>query len=326
MIVYLAEKLRDKMQIRVPRDLGRMMFGVVDETGLLQYGQVFFQYTINCDIKYPHSYTEKKIHVGPVMITKNPSVVPGDYRRFNAVDLPALHHLVDVVVFPQHGPRPHPDEMAGSDLDGDEYSLIWDELLFLDKNEPPFDFTAVPKEGVIVDPEDPQLTNKMAEFFVHYITQDTIGSIASAHLANSDLYGIYSDVCQSIAKKHNQAVDFPKSGQIPDELTRKWGSKGEPPERVERFPQFMPRHDASCYQSKRLLGVLYDEVTELAEMVGFESLMSENETVTIDNKYLVEGYEKYVNKTLKAFHEYKFKIEVRICQRFLLIYILFLRI
>lgn len=46
-------------------------------------------------------------------MTKSPCHHPGDVRKFFAVDVPELHHIVDCIVFPQNGPRPHPNEMAG---------------------------------------------------------------------------------------------------------------------------------------------------------------------------------------------------------------------
>ncbi|KJH45340.1 RNA dependent RNA polymerase [Dictyocaulus viviparus] len=137
-----------KAKIFLPHSVGRSMYGVFDETGLLQYGQVFIQYSAS--VKKPDG--KLKIYTGPVMITKNPCHVAGDVRMFTAVYQPALAHLFDVVVFPGHGPRPHPDEMAGSDLDGDEYSVIFDPDIYFNQNEEamtfpkssPDDFDAAP--------------------------------------------------------------------------------------------------------------------------------------------------------------------------------------
>lgn len=53
---------------------------------------------------------------GPVLVTKNPSLHPGDVRKLEAVDVTALHHIKDCIVFPAQGKRPHPDEMAGNVL------------------------------------------------------------------------------------------------------------------------------------------------------------------------------------------------------------------
>lgn len=135
------------------------MLGVVDETGRLQYGQIFVQFARNHSLKLLRKEDAKTVLTGTVLITKNPCIVAGDVRIFEAVDIPELHHLYDVVVFPQSGPRPHPDEMAGSDLDGDEYSVIWDQQLLLEKNEAPFDFS-VEKEVIPYDPEKIVSLNK----------------------------------------------------------------------------------------------------------------------------------------------------------------------
>ncbi|VDL69154.1 unnamed protein product, partial [Nippostrongylus brasiliensis] len=113
---FVVNKLVRKQQIQVPPNKGRSMLGVVDETGQLQYGQVFVQYTENFNLKTPPPNASKKVLTGKVLLTKNPCMVAGDVRVFEAVDIPDLHHLNDVVVFPIHGPRPHPDEMAGENF------------------------------------------------------------------------------------------------------------------------------------------------------------------------------------------------------------------
>jgi RNA-dependent RNA polymerase len=90
-------ELRQKTRIFIPK--GRAMMGVLDETRTLEYGEVF--------VKYSNNRVSSRSHVviGKVVVAKNPCLYPGDVRVLNAVDVPALRHMVDCVVFPQKGRR-----------------------------------------------------------------------------------------------------------------------------------------------------------------------------------------------------------------------------
>lgn len=71
-------------------------------------------------------------------------------------------------------------------------------------------------------------------------------------------------VCRSIAQKHSQSVDFPKTGQPPQPLVKIWskietddGIKYVPPERAQRFPDFMCKYHEPSYVSPRLVGDIF---------------------------------------------------------------------
>ena len=96
----------------------RLLFGVCDNTGLLEYGQAFVRITIN---GVPQTLKD-----GYVIVSKNPCYHIGDIRKLKVVDIPNSDHLIDCIVFPTKGIRPHPSEIAGSDLDG-----IYSFLLFI---------------------------------------------------------------------------------------------------------------------------------------------------------------------------------------------------
>jgi RNA-dependent RNA polymerase len=104
-------ELRIKTRIFIPN--GRAMMGCLDETGTLEYGQVFVQFSgtkhkefYNDSIMYSGTGSNKPFVVEEkVVVAKNPCLHPGDVRVLRAVDVKALHHLVDCVVFPQRGSR-----------------------------------------------------------------------------------------------------------------------------------------------------------------------------------------------------------------------------
>ncbi|KAF1760723.1 hypothetical protein GCK72_008972 [Caenorhabditis remanei] len=306
-IKFLITRQLRKEQIPIPADLGRSMLGVVDETGRLQYGQIFVQLTKNLALKIPPKTAARQVLTGTVLLTKNPCIVAGDVRIYEAVDIPELHHMNDVVVFPQHGPRPHPDEMAGSDLDGDEYSIIWDQQLLLDKNEDPFDFTSEKQKSSFKEEE---IDGLMRDFYVTYLKLDSVGTISNSHLHNSDQYGLNSRVCMDLAKKNCQAVDFTKSGIPPEELEKKWRKDDEtgemiPPERAERVPDYHMGNDHSpMYVSPRLCGKLFREFKAIDDVVKISEERDEQIEISIDPTMTIDGYDEYMQSAREDLARY----------------------
>jgi RNA-dependent RNA polymerase len=141
--------LLEKTRIFVP--MGRWLMGCLDELGILEQGQCFIRASSpslnNCLVKHGPKYSSANKNaetiVGTVVMAKNPCLHPGDVRILEAVDVPELYHLVDCLVFPKKGERPHANEASGSDLDGDLYFVTWDEKLLPPgkKSWNPMDYT-----------------------------------------------------------------------------------------------------------------------------------------------------------------------------------------
>ncbi|KAL2609809.1 hypothetical protein R1flu_028382 [Riccia fluitans] len=241
------EELIHKAKIFVPK--GRWLLGCLDETGILQYGQCFLQVSSppRVDI-HGKSHSTSSVITGKVVMTKNPCMHPGDIRILEAVDVPSLRHMVDCLVFPQNGPRPHPNEASGSDLDGDVYFVSWDERLIPPSGSSfePMDYDAQPAKML----KYAVRTEHVVEFFAKHMVNDSLGRICNAHvvLADRSERGALDEDCLFLAKEAAKAVDYPKTGNpatMPYDL------------KPTQYPDFMGKDDAKTYKSRKVLGVLY---------------------------------------------------------------------
>ncbi|KAK3698052.1 hypothetical protein QZH41_010823, partial [Actinostola sp. cb2023] len=295
--------LLTKARIKLDPRKARLMMGVMDETGVLQYGQVFVQYSeCSNDPKTHEDFNLKKRSVlqGPVMVTRNPCLHPGDMRRLVAVDTPELRHLVDCVVFPRVGPRPHPNEMAGGDLDGDLYFVSWRQDLLSDPEKElftPMDYDAPPKKQIPRDvtPAD------MTEFLMNYIRSDQLGIIDNAHKAHADLQaqGIESKKCLLLAEAHSLAVDAPKTGCWPAVSSRDL--------KVAKCPDFMMKTDKPSYKSGKVLGKLYRACRALKR--NTEQSPDIKPRSVIDGSFAVPEYKIFLEKARSQYSKYSDTIQ-----------------
>ncbi|KAF5442851.1 hypothetical protein F2P56_035469 [Juglans regia] len=269
--------------------------GCLDETRTLEYGQVFLQVSrFSRELGNPNNF----ICVGQVVVAKNPCLHPGDVGVLEAVNVPALHHMVDCVVFPQKGERPHPNECSGSDLDGDLYFVSWDLDLIPPRQIEPMEYNPAPAKQV-----DHDVTiEEVEKYFTDYIVNDNLGIIDNAHVVFADREPdkAMSSNCMKLAELHSIAVDFPKTGivaEIPPYL------------HVKEYPDFMEKPNKKSYKSKSVIGKLFQEVKDIASPTSpVASFTLDLAKQHYDPEMEVEGFEDYLSDASKYKCDYDYKL------------------
>ncbi|KAJ4959640.1 hypothetical protein NE237_019550 [Protea cynaroides] len=289
-------ELRTKTRIFVPN--GRSLMGCLDETRTLDYGQVFVQVSsVGRMFGGNKSDHQKFIVKGKVIVAKNPCLHPGDARVLQAIDVPALNHMVDCVVFPQKGARPHPNECSGSDLDGDVFFVSWDPAVIPLRQIQPMEY--VPPKTISLDHE--VMIEQVEEYFTNYIVNESLGIIANAHtvFADKEPGMAESYKCIELAKLFSTAVDFPKTGvpaEIPDHL------------HVKEYPDFMGKPDKPTYVSQRVIGKLYREIKDKPSHISFVKFTKEVAKRSYDPDMEVDDFEDYIDDAYYYKGEYDSKL------------------
>ncbi|XP_050223876.1 RNA-dependent RNA polymerase 2 [Mercurialis annua] len=287
----LLLELRTKCRIFVPR--GRILVGCLDETGILDYGQVYVRITMtktelqSVDQSFFRKVDETTAVVtGKVVVTKNPCLHPGDIRVLDAVYEVELEEKgsVDCILFPQKGERPHPNECSGGDLDGDQFFISWDEGLVPSEMESPMNYQG--RRPRIMDHN--VTLEEIHKFFVDYMINDTLGAISTAHLVHADFEPekARSTKCLQLADLHSMAVDFAKTG-APAEMPKALKPK--------EFPDFMERNEKKMYISEGVLGKLYRNTLNSSGLERSKFVWTEQTAeTTYDRDLEVEGFTEYI--------------------------------
>jgi hypothetical protein len=210
--VVLRELRLLKHKARIPVNNGVTLFGIMDETGFLDEGEVYVTY----DKTYGRSNgrgIKSTLKDGEVIVTRSPALHPGDVQLVKQVTPPQGHplrSLQNCIVFSQKGKRDLPSMLSGGDLDGDIYNIIWDLEAWPSTSFSPADYPRVTPKPLdrLVEPKD------IADFFIDFMRTDILGVIATRHVVLADYHdsGTTHDDCIALAELHSTAVDFSKTG------------------------------------------------------------------------------------------------------------------
>ncbi|KAF2014265.1 RdRP-domain-containing protein [Aaosphaeria arxii CBS 175.79] len=200
-----------KHKARIPICQGVTLFGIMDETGFLNEGEVFITFDPN---KYIDGETYN-LGERRMIITRSPALHPGDIQlAINTIppDDSPLHDLRNCIIFSQKGHRDLPSCLSGGDLDGDIYGVIWDRDAVQQciRVFPPADYPRTEPLNI----GRPVEQSDMTDFFIQFMSTDQLGRIAVRHmiLADQREAGTDDPDCKLLAEMHSTGVDYSKTG------------------------------------------------------------------------------------------------------------------
>ena len=258
------------------------VIGIMDEFGILDYGQAFLHIKRkNLDLILNQKCTIAKcpcLHPGDVRILDFKKYIKNEpetekYKIFEKYE--------NVLIFPSRGKRPHPNECSGSDLDGDNYFVFYDKDLILNEkyvSEPMnYTFNLNPQKKDNIKIKD------VIEYFAEYTNLNNLGIIGDAHLAlcDKDPKHAKGDIPIRVAQKFSRAVDAPKTG---DEVTL------DEKETPKKFPHYMCKAPSKTYYSNFILGKLFDEVNNIIDSVTKKKEISK---FYYDKNLEIKNWEKF---------------------------------
>ena len=269
------------------------VIGIMDEFGILEYGQAFLHIKRkNFDLILNNKCTIAKcpcLHPGDVRVLDFKCYIEGDstsekYKIFEKYE--------NVLIFPSKGKRPHPNECSGSDLDGDNYFVFYDkDLIINDKylsTPMNYSFSLKTKTKDNIQIED------VIEYFAEYTNLNNLGLIGDAHLALSDKDPKHAkgEIPMRIAQKFSRAVDAPKTG---DDVTL------DEDETPKKFPHYMCKALSKTYFSNFILGKLYDEINNIIDSV---TKKKEINKFYYDKDLKYENWEKFALVALVYYRDF----------------------
>ncbi|UJR29064.1 hypothetical protein I4U23_010278 [Adineta vaga] len=317
-------KMKEKSRTRIPKQSARNLVGIVDEYGVLEYGEVFVQFS---NLRSKNLYRQSQSQMNSptndfddqilnefewtettilnnirVVVTKHPCHHPGDMRTFNAVDKPELRHLRDCVVFPQKGARPHSNEISGSDLDGDEYAVFWLDLLVpTTDNFQPYDYDSqkppVPLARSVTRDDIVDVVLTISE-------HDCLGKLCCTHLAYVDKFGVQHDECIAIAAAISEELDAGKTGKHPfnEQKIKELNSKLD-----YKRPDYIDKDQFDLYPSEHILGKLFRSILRSQttwSMINHSAYHPEEKDPSYDISSTIERVPIDVHLIHPSYHRY----------------------
>jgi len=132
------------------------------------------------------------------------------------------------------------------------------------------------------------------------VSSDSLGVLSNRHLACCALYKPSHPYSLHLAEIISQAVDFPKTGVLPKNPTHI---------KINQYPDFMENKHKESFISNISIGTMYRQVKDVWEIHSKSQDKSEEEQVNIDQDFLINGHEEFINEAEEDYQYYTSRIE-----------------